>query len=70
MAILMAGCAGCPPRKVTEHTHRQAELGLSCAETCAPGQCDSSYDIAAQTEIPCEQEAERFALCICRAPTE
>lgn len=66
IALFMGGCAGCP--KVPEHTHAEAEIGLSCAETCSPGSCDSSYDIAEQREISCEQEAKRFALCICRAP--
>lgn len=69
LALCLAGCAGCPP-KVPEHTHAQAEIGLSCDETCAPGGCDSSYDISEQREIPCEQEAKRYAFCICRAPTE
>lgn len=66
VAIGLAACASC--QKVPEHTHLDAEIGLSCEETCAPGTCDSSYDISAQKEIPCEQEAEQHALCICRAP--
>jgi hypothetical protein len=69
LAICLTGCAHvCSEPKVPEHTHQKAELGLSCAETCAPGRCDSSYDISAQKEIPCDQDAERYALCICRAP--
>lgn len=66
LALCLTGCAHVCA--VPEHTHAQAELGVSCAETCAPGRCDSSFDLSAQKEIPCEQEAERFALCICRAP--
>jgi hypothetical protein len=69
-AIALVMLAGCAPvvQRVPAHTHERAELGLSCAETCAPWGCDSSYDIAAQAEISCEAEAKRYALCICRAP--
>lgn len=67
-AALLVALGGCALLRVPEHTHATAELGLSCAETCAPGGCDSSYDIAASKEISCEAEAERYALCICRGP--
>lgn len=72
--LAVASCAGpCnheaqPADSVPEHTHHVAELGLSCAETCAPGSCSSAYGIAEQGPVSCDAEAERFALCICRAP--
>lgn len=70
MAVALSACGGCagPVSGVPEHTHHRAELGLSCAETCAPGKCASAYGIAEQAPIKCDQEAERYALCICQAP--
>lgn len=68
LALAACSCTGDKtPHKVPEHTHRRAELGMSCAETCYPGVCSSSFGIAEQAEVPCKQEAERFALCVCQA---
>lgn len=64
--LVLLSSVGCALLRVPSHTHQRAELGLSCAQTCYPERCDASYDIAAQKEIECNQDAERFALCICR----
>jgi hypothetical protein len=69
LAILLGGCALLAPQ-VPTHEHLRAELGLSCAETCAPWSCEAAFDVGSQAEIACESDAHRFALCICRPPSE
>jgi hypothetical protein len=66
LPFFLGGCSLLDAR-VPMHGHEVAEIGLSCVETCAPWACDASYDTQAMQEIACEAEAERFALCICRA---